>query len=144
MCAEYKGCVFPDGILYDLEYHVWVRLEGQTAFVGATAPGQAYAGEIIFVKIKDKGTQLARGAIAATVESAKYMGPMRSPLSGTIIEVNDAVRTQPSLINQAPYENWVFKLEPTRLKEEAPLLLDSATAAQKYRAIIDDWGIECT
>lgn len=131
-------------MLYDLEYHVWVKFGGGLAVVGATAPGQAYAGEIIFIKIKDKGTTLERGAIAATVESAKYMGPMRTPLSGTIVEVNEEVKSQPSLVNQAPYDNWVFKLNPTKLDAERPLLVDSRIAADRYRSIIDEWGIECT
>ncbi|MEM0322004.1 MAG: glycine cleavage system protein H, partial [Thermoprotei archaeon] len=126
---EYKGCVFPDGLLYDVDYHVWVRLENGLAVVGATSPGQAYAGEIIFIKVKDKGTTLERGAIAATLESAKYMGPMRTPLSGTITHVNEDVKNQPTLINQAPYESWVFKLAPTKLEAERALLLDSQTAA---------------
>jgi len=144
MSSSYKGCVFPEGLLYDLEYHVWVRFEDGLAVVGATSPGQAYAGEIIFIKIKDKGTALERGAIAATVESAKYMGPMRTPLSGIIVDVNGDVRNQPSLVNQAPYDNWVFKINPTKLDAERSLLLDSRSASEKYRSIIDEWGIECT
>jgi len=143
MSSSYKGCIFPEGLLYDLEYHVWVKFEGGVAVVGATAPGQAYAGEIIFIKIKDKGTTLERGAIAATVESAKYMGPMRTPLSGTITEVNEEVKNQPSLVNHAPYDNWVFKISPTKLDSERGLLLDTRSASEKYRSIIDEWGIQC-
>jgi Glycine cleavage system H protein (lipoate-binding) len=141
--SEYKGCRFPEGLFYDTEYHVWVKLEGEEASVGATDPAQAYAGEIIYIKVKDVGTRLERGSIAATVESAKYMGPMRSPLTGTITNVNEDVRSSPSLINQDPYASWVFKIKPEKLNEELSRLQDAKSASQKYKAIIDEWGVQC-
>ena len=139
----YKGCRIPEDLYYDLEYHVWVRVDGDIAIVGATDPAQAYAGEIIYIKIKEKGTQIDRGGILATVESAKYMGPMRSPVSGTIIEVNQEVASNPTLINQDAYTNWVVQLWSEKLSEELKLLTPGSEAAERYRSIIDEWGIEC-
>lgn len=144
MGGEYRGCRFPEGLLYDVEYHVWVEMKEGVAVIGATDPGQAYAGEIIYIKIKEVGTILERGAIAATIESAKYMGPMRAPLSGTVVEVNQVVRSQPNAINSDPYGTWVLKIKPSRAEEETKKLLSSTEAAERYRAIIDEWGIECT
>jgi len=106
---EYKGCKIPEELYYDLEYHVWVKIENDIAIVGATDPAQAYAGELLNIKIKDVGTKLKRGDIAAIVESAKYMGPMRSPISGSIIEINQNVSDDPTLINSDPYEKLGFK-----------------------------------
>lgn len=140
---DYKGCRVPEDLLYNIEYNVWVKLEGGIATVGATEPAQAYAGEVIFIKVKDVGTKVQRGAIVATVESAKYMGPMRAPLSGTVTEVNGEVKSTPSLINTDAYANWVVKLKAEKLDEEVASLIPGKEAAEKYKPIIDDWGIEC-
>ncbi len=139
---SYKGFRIPGELLYDMEFNVWVKVEGQSATVGATEPAQAYAGEVIFLKVKDVGTKVARGAILATIESAKFMGPMRAPLSGTVSEVNKAVVSTPSLMNQDPYSNWVARLSAENLAEELKLLTAGGEAAEKYRPIIDEWGIE--
>jgi len=139
----YKGCKIPEELYYDLEYHVWARIDGSIVTIGATDPAQAYAGEIIYIKIKDKGTKIERGGILATVESAKYMGPMRSPVSGTVVEVNQEVASNPALINQDAYGNWVVQLEAEKIEEELKLLTPGNEALEKYRSIIDEWGIEC-
>ncbi|MDG6933952.1 MAG: glycine cleavage system protein H [Nitrososphaerota archaeon] len=141
---SYKGCVIPEDLLYDLEYHVWVRIDSGIAVVGATSPGQAYAGEMIFIKVKDIGTKVERGAILATVESAKYMGPMRAPVSGTLVDVNAEVKANPTLVNKEPYKNWVLKIQPDKLDEQLKLLTPGKEAVEKYKPIIDEWGIECT
>jgi len=139
----YKNCRIPEELYYDLEYHVWVRIEGEIVTIGATDPAQAYAGEIINIKIKEIDTKLKRGDIAAIIESAKYMGPMRSPLTGIIIKINEEVKSEPALINMDPYKNWVLKLKPENLNEELKLLIPGKEAYEKYKPIIDKWGIDC-
>lgn len=114
------------------------------AKVGVTEPAQAYAGEVIFVKVKEVGTRVERGAILATVESAKFMGPMRAPVSGNISEVNAEVVASPSLINRDSYANWVVKISADRLGEELKLLVPGTEAAEKYKQTIDEWGIDAT
>ena len=141
--SNYKGCRIPEELLYNIEYHVWTRLESQFAYVGATEPAQAYAGEVIFIKAKAVGTKIARGEILATVESAKFMGPMRSPLTGSIAEVNTAVVATPSLINKDSYANWLIKLQPENLEAEKKDLISGREAAEKYKPIIDEWGVDC-
>jgi glycine cleavage system H protein len=140
---EYKGYKIPEELYYDLEYHVWVKIENDIAIVGATDPAQAYAGELLNIKIKDVGTKLKRGDIAAIVESAKYMGPMRSPISGSVIEINQNVSDDPTLINSDPYENWVLKIKPEKLEEEIKYLVKGSEAYEKYKPIIDKWGVDC-
>lgn len=140
--SSYKGYRIPEDLLYDLEYNVWVKVEGEIATVGATEPAQAYAGEVIFIKAKPAGTKVERGAIVATIESAKFMGPMRAPLSGTVAEVNAQVISSPSLVNSDSYANWVVKLSADKVGEELKLLVGGKEAAEKYKPIIDEWGIE--
>ena len=140
--SSYKGYRIPADLLYDLEYNVWVKVDGQTATVGATEPAQAYAGEVIFIKAKPAGTRVERGAILATIESAKFMGPMRAPLSGTVAEVNEGVISNPSLVNSDPYANWVVRLSAERLGDELKLLIGGTDALERYKAVIDEWGIE--
>jgi len=113
------------------------------ATVGATEPAQAYAGEVIFIKAKPVGTKVERGAILATIESAKFMGPMRAPLSGTVVEVNADVVSKPSLMNTDCYVNWVTKLSAEKPDEEMKLLTGGKEAAEKYKSIVDEWGVEC-
>jgi len=103
---------------------------------------KAYAGEVIFIKTKEVGTRVERGAISATIESAKFMGPMRAPLSGSISEVNREVVSTPSLIKSDSYANWVFKTTVDKLSEELKLLTPGIGSAKKYKPIIDEWGIE--
>ncbi len=139
--AEYKGFRIPEELAYDLGYHVWVRMDGDVAVVGATDPAQASAGEIIHLSVKKPGVRLQRGAILATIESAKYMGPMRCPLTGTIAAVNTDLAKSPTLVNRDAYANWVARITPEKPGDELPLLTPGAAAAEQYGPIIDAWGI---
>lgn len=139
--AEYRGFQIPEDLAYDLGYHVWVRLDGDLVVVGATDPAQASAGEIIHLSIKKPGLRLQRGAILATLESAKYMGPMRCPVTGTIDSVNTDLAKQPTLVNQDAYQHWVARIRPEKLAEELALLTPGADAAARYGPVIDAWGV---
>ncbi len=139
--AEYRGFRIPEDVEYDIANHVWLRVDGDLVVLGATSPAAGYAGDIINITIKKPGTHVDRGAIVATVESAKFMGPMRSPVTGTVVEINDAVKKKATLVNEDPYANWVVRIRPDKLAEERGLLTPGAEAAEKYKPIIDDWGI---
>ncbi len=139
--AEYKGFRIPEDLAYDLGYHVWARMDGELVVVGATDPAQASAGEIIHLSVKKPGTRLARGAILATLESAKYMGPMRCPVTGTVEAVNPDLTGTPTLVNRDAYQHWVAKIRPEKPAEELALLTPGAAAAAQYGPIIDKWGI---
>lgn len=142
--VEYKGCRVPEDLMYNLEYHTWVKIDGEIATLGITEPAQAYSGEVIFIKIKDGGTKLQKGSILATVESAKFMGPVRTPLSGTVAEVNAAVKSTPTLINSDCYSNWVAKIKPEKLNDEVGTLVSGKEAGEKYKPIIEEWGVDCS
>jgi glycine cleavage system H protein len=142
--GEYKGCRIPEDLLYNLDYHAWVKIGDQIATLGITEPAQAYSGEVIFIKIKDVGTKLQKGAILATVESAKFMGPMRIPLSGTVSEVNSAVKSTPNLVNSDCYTNWVAKIKPEKIDDELKTLISAKEATERYKPIIEEWGVDCS
>jgi glycine cleavage system H lipoate-binding protein len=67
---------------------------------------------------------------------------MRSPVSGTIVEINQEVAKQPALVNTDAYGNWVVRLKPEKFAAEVSLLTPGAQAAEKYKPVIDEWGIE--
>jgi len=140
--ANYRGVRIPEDLHYDLGYLVWLRAEGDLVAIGAPEPAQAYAGEIVHIGIKKVGTRVERGAILATVESAKFMGPLRSPVTGTVVEVNPDVAKRPALVNGDAYGNWVARLKPEKLAAELALLTPGKDAAEKYKPIVDEWGVQ--
>ena len=113
--------------------HEWVRTEGDTATVGITMHAQDALGDVVFVDLPEVGKTFAQGDVAGVVESVKAAADVFMPVSGEIVEVNEALRADPSLANSAPQaEGWFFKV---RLSEPAQLdaLLD-ATAYDKLSA----------
>src|SRR5260370_39636448 len=116
--SDYRGFRVPEDLHYDLGYHVWLRVEGDMVAVGATDPAQAYAGEIIHMGIKKAGTRVERGGILATIERAKFMGPMRAPVSGTGSAVNGEAPYKPAIPNGDAYANLQWRLKPERLRAE--------------------------
>jgi len=120
----------PDEIKYTAE-HEWVRDEGDgTVCVGITDHAQAQLGDLVFVELPEVGETLERGAECAVVESVKAASDMFSPLSGEVIEINQALGDTPELINQDPYgDGWVLKMQPAHPGELADLL-DAAAYAE--------------
>jgi glycine cleavage system H protein len=107
---------FPEGLYYSRD-HLWAKREDGTVRVGATDMAQQAAGSLLFVRVMPKGRQVESGKPLGTVETGKWVGPLKSSLSGTIVEVNEALKTQPKLLNQDPYGNgWLAVLQPSRLR----------------------------
>lgn len=141
----YRGCVFPEGLLYDVEQDVWVRFEGQVAVMGMTDPAQTRCGKFVSVHFKRVGKIVPRGQAYATIESAKWVGPFPSVLTGQVLETNEAAfRTDILIANKEPYDaGWMVKVSPTKLPEELALLRDASTAFQDYRMKIEDLQLNC-
>ena len=97
--------------VYYTKEHEWVRVEGDTATVGITDFAQGQLGDVVFVEVPEAGKALSKGGEAAVVESVKAASDVYAPVSGTVIEGNQAVVDEPSLVNTDP-ENagWFFKL----------------------------------
>ena len=142
---QIEHCDFPDDALYDLENNVWVRQQGQRAvIVGITSVLAALAGRLMKVRIKPVATRVRRGQSVATIESPKYFGVVRTPVSGTVVERNLALEKQPKLANNSPYEDgWVAKIEPNLLEQEIGYLQDPGTAQAAIRAHISELRIHC-
>lgn len=142
----YRGCEIPPELEYDLERDVWARFEDDgTVTLGMTDMAQARAGKLVSILFKAPGKTLRSGQSAATIESAKWVGPFPTPLSGEIVANNEAGFANDVLIaNRDPYgAGWVVRLRPTSLEEERPSLVDGRRAFGVIRERIDRDKVSC-
>ena len=103
--------------------HEWVRIAGDTATIGITDHAQHELTDVVFVELPAKGRTLKAGEACAVVESVKTASDIYSPVSGTILEVNQAVAENPGLVNTEPYAGgWLFKLKLSDPGEASGLL----------------------
>ena len=115
--------------VYFTKEHEWVRVEGDTATIGISDHAQEALGDIVFAEVPDAGKQVARGQEAAVVESVKAASDIYAPVSGEVIEGNQAVAGDPSLVNSDPEgQGWFFKL-----KLDNPGELDGMMDESAYR-----------
>ena len=144
----WRGCVVPEDLLYDVGLHVWVRLDGDagdTAVLGMTDVAQTMGGRIVQVSWKKTGRSYPRGKSLAVIESAKWVGPFPTPLTGELVEVNEqGFAADIAVANRDPYgEGWLARLRPADLAAERHHLLDSHAAFAAYRELIDERDIRC-
>ncbi|HYJ29739.1 MAG TPA: glycine cleavage system protein GcvH [Allosphingosinicella sp.] len=115
------------------EEHEWVRVDGDTATVGVTDFAQGQLGDVVFVEIPDAGRQVTKGGEAAVVESVKAASDVYAPVSGEIVEGNQAVVDEPSLVNTDPEgEGWFFKLRLSDASE-----LEGLMDAEAYKSFCE-------
>jgi glycine cleavage system H protein len=142
----YRGCEFPVDLYYDVDRDVWVRRdEDGCVTMGMTDPAQAQCGKFVHIRFKVAGRQLQRGQSAATIESAKWVGPFPTPLSGEIVATNEAGFKQDMLLaNKDPYgAGWLIRLRPVRIEEEWQYLLSHDQAYARYQEKIDERDLQC-
>lgn len=112
--------------------HEWVRVEGDTAIVGITDFAQSQLGDIVFVDVTTEGETLAQHDIFGTIEAVKTVSDAFLPVSGEIIEFNEALNDSPESVNKDPYgDGWMVKV---RMSD--PGELDSLMDAEGYKAMI--------
>ncbi|MDK2806172.1 MAG: glycine cleavage system protein [Thermoanaerobacterium sp.] len=97
--------------LYYSKNHEWVKVEGDKAYVGITDYAQHSLGDIVYAELPDVDTFLNAGDTLGTVESVKAASDVYCPISGKVVEVNQSVADDPSLLNSDPYENWMICIE---------------------------------
>ena len=123
----------------DLKYtkeHEWVRVDGNVAIVGITAYAQEQLGDVVYVDLPAPGTTLKQMETFGAVDSVKTASDLYSPVSGDVLEVNEALKTAPELVNQEPYgAGWMLKVKPSDAKE-LDALLDAASYEQ-YLGTLD-------
>jgi len=108
------------------EEHEWLKIEGDVATVGITTHAAEQLGDLVFVELPDVGATFEKGGDAATVESVKAASDVYCPLDGEIVEVNEAITSDPSLVNSDPQgAGWFFKLKLAN-KADADGLMDEA------------------
>ena len=124
---------FPTNVKYTKE-HEWIRLEGDVAYVGITDYAQEQLGDIVFVDIPTEGETLAADEVFGTIEVVKTISDLFLPVTGEILEQNEALADQPELLIQDPYgEGWIIKIKPAADADFDSLLDDEA-----YKALINE------
>ena len=103
--------------------HEWVKLEGETAWVGITDHAQKELGDIVYIELPKVGHEVKEGDSTAVLESTKAAADFYSPISGTILEVNEELKKDSGLINRSPEkEGWIYKVKPSNIQELDRLL----------------------
>lgn len=116
--------------LYYSESHEYVKVEGEYAYVGITDYAQHALGEVVYVDMPEVDDEVEKGSDFGAVESVKAASDLISPVSGTVVEVNEALEDNPGLINKDAFGNWIIKVEMAD-KTELDDLMD-ATAYEEH------------
>ena len=111
--------------LYYSESHEYVRIEGEYGYIGISDYAQQALGAVVYVDMPEVDDEVEAGEEFGAVESTKAASDLIAPVSGTVVEVNEALDDKPELINQDPWENWIIKVELTD-KTELDNLMDAA------------------
>ncbi|MBR5062549.1 MAG: glycine cleavage system protein GcvH [Prevotella sp.] len=115
--------------LYYSESHEYVRVEGEFGYVGITDYAQNALGNVVYVDMPEVDDEVNAGEEFGAVESVKAASDLISPVSGTVVEVNDALEDEPELLNQDAFANWIIKVELSDKVE-----LDELMDAKAYEA----------
>lgn len=119
----------PDNLFYTKD-HEWVSVEGNKATIGITDFAQSELGDIVYVEVETLDEAVEAEAVFGTVEAVKTVSDLFMPLSGTVVEVNDALTDAPEVVNEDPYgEGWMIKVELNN-PEDVHGLLDAAAYKQ--------------
>ncbi|MGD8837423.1 MAG: glycine cleavage system protein GcvH [Desulfobacteraceae bacterium] len=131
---EIQGYQLPEKLFYE-KNHYWVKVEDDMLIMGMDDFAQQLAGDIVFVQIPFAGKKLKVGKKFAQVESGKWLGKVYAPVNGELIEGNEALEAEPSLINNDCYgQGWMFKIKPADMDELNSLI--------HTREDIEKWVLE--
>jgi glycine cleavage system H protein len=122
---------FPAELKYTSD-HEWIRIEGNEAYIGITEFAQGELGDIVYIDINTVGQEVVKEAVFGTVEAVKTVSDLFMPLTGTILEVNKLLDSQPELVNTDPYgDGWMVKISINDIAEADGLL-----TADAYKGVI--------
>lgn len=123
----------PDNLLFTND-HEWVRVEGDTVVIGITDYAQEALGDVVFVQLPTPNDTVSANSTLSEVESTKSVSDIYAPVSGTVVEVNEALSSKPELVNSSPYqEGWIAVLRMSNTSE-----LENLLSADEYRQLIDN------
>lgn len=121
---------FPDDILYSVE-HTWVKMEGNMATIGVTECALEDMGEILAAELPSEGEEITQYEAFGSLESVRTVTELISPISGEIVEANDALATEPEIINEDPYQRgWMLVIKAADPEESRELM--TATEYARY------------
>ena len=121
----------PSNLKYTKD-HEWIRVEGAFAFIGVTDFAQGELGDIVYLEIETVGETLAKEEVFGTIEAVKTVSDLFMPVSGEILEMNEALNDAAELVNTDPYEKgWLIKIKMTDAAE-----LDELLSADQYNEMI--------
>ena len=121
----------PSDLLYTKD-HEWLRIEGNTGYVGITDFAQGELGDVVFVEIETLGETLSKGDVFGTIEAVKTVSDMFMPVGGEILEVNATIEESPDVVNKDPYgKGWMIKIKITDSSEAAAML-----SPDQYKALL--------
>jgi glycine cleavage system H protein len=119
--------------LYYTNDHEWIKVDGNTGIVGVTDFAQHQLGDIVFVDVDTVGETMAEGDTFGTIEAVKTVSDMFMPLDCEVVEFNDALNSEPELINSDPYgAGWIVKVAIADLSK-----LSSLLTAEQYKALVE-------
>ena len=121
-----------EGLFY-AESHEYVRVEGEYGYIGITDYAQHELGNVVYVDMPDVDDEVTAGEDFGAVESVKAASDLISPVSGTVVEVNEALNDNPEFVNSDPYENWIIKVQLSDASETANLM-----GADAYKTFINE------
>lgn len=120
-----------DGLYYS-ESHEWLKVEGEFGYIGITDYAQHQLGSVVYVDLPEVDDELNQGEEFGAVESVKAASDLLSPISGTVVEINEALEDKPELLNEDAFNNWICKVTISD-PEELMNLMD----AEAYKAICE-------
>jgi glycine cleavage system H protein len=142
----HRACEIPLALWYDVPRDVWLRPEADGSLVmGLTDPAQTRAGRFVHIQFKRAGRHIEAGQSAATIETAKWVGPFPSPVGGTILATNeDAFAADILVANREPYgAGWIVRLAPDAWDPAAAGLQTGEAAFEAYVGRIEALGLTC-
>ena len=139
-----KNCLLPEGLRYHIEYNVWIRdNDDGTHDIGMTDIAQSMAGAVIHCRPKKVGKTVKAGKSLATVESGKWVGPVRSPFACEVVARNEVVETDPPILNRSPYrEGWIVRVRPAEGEAALADLPHGADALQAFADYMSEHDLE--
>ncbi len=142
MSGDVKGCELPAQLFYHIENNVWVRLgDDGLITLGMTAYACSLSGEVVSITTKRTGKSVKQQKTCATVESGKWVGPIRAPVSGEIVAINQLVVEQPAAICDDPYgSGWLLRMRPDDWAGESNVLQTGENALRAFAQKMENEG----
>jgi len=142
--GEINKCRLPDDLHYHVEFNVWLRDNSDGTWdLGMTDIAQSLAGAIIHCRPKKVGKTVKAGRSVATVESGKWVGPVKSPFTAEVVARNDDAEADAAILNRSPYKaGWIVRIRPLEVEDPAASLVQGEAALEGFKGYMAEKGLE--